>query len=100
MTVFAGGKVEVGQPLDTQFAMHARGLYLNDVLVAGRTVDRVQATAVAPAVRTDMTIEAFRLCMWCDREIRKVVVALDARVGFFRRARPGGEHQADNEDGE
>ena len=80
MAVLARWDFRVRNMPGAMLTMHTVSLDLDDVLVAGPTVDGIESATVPAAVGTNVTFEAVGLAMGRDGKITQVVVALEAGI--------------------
>lgn len=99
MAICAGWQDLVREFLRAKFAMGAGRLRLDDVLVAGATVDRVESALVPALVGADVAVEALGRAVHSGLELRQVgFVAVEARVCLFGIVSCRGKRQAGKKD--
>jgi hypothetical protein len=88
MAVFARRKFYPCRPLHAVFPVDADRLNLDDVVVTGCAIDRVEPAAVPPAIGADVAVEAFGRAMNCGLELCEVnFVAIVTGICWFFVAR-------------
>ena len=93
-------QIIAGLASHTVFTVYADGLHLNHVVMATGAVDRLESATMPSLIGTNVAFEAIRLTVWRDREIREVVVAVNAGLILLRCARPRGEQETCKDDGD
>lgn len=100
VAIFTGRQLSTGETPHAAFTVNADGLFRNDIFMARAAIDGVESTTVPSIVGAHMTLEAFGVAVWGDREIAEVVVTLEAGVGIFSLAGLQWKQEAGNGDGE
>ena len=80
MAVLARWDFRVRNMPGAMLTMHTVSLDLDDVLVAGPTVDGIESATVPATVGADVALEALGVGVGRDGEVGQVVVALDAGI--------------------
>lgn len=90
MARLAGGQFTARETSGALLAMHADGLFLDNIGVAGCAVHGIKSASVPPLVSTDMALEALNAAMRRQAEVTGVVVAFEAGIRVFCCAERGG----------
>ena len=81
--------------------MSARRLLLDDVVVTGSAVNRIEPAFMPALVGADVTVETLRRAMYRGFELRQVgLVAVEAGVCLFGIVSYRGEREAGKEEGD
>lgn len=97
---FAGWQIRARESPRAPFAVHADSLFLDDVGMTGRAVDRIKPAAMPPVIGANMALQALRAAMRRQAEVTEVVVTFEAGIGVLCCAERGGEQETRYEDGE